>query len=426
MQAVISPGRLSGSVRVPPSKSMTQRALAAALLHHGKTIIRNTGRSEDEKAALDIIQKLGVRLTHTIEHTVEIISEGVYPSSTEIHCNESGLAARLFIPIAALSNKAISINGKGSLLARPFGIYTEVLPRLNVTVQHHAEKLPFKIQGPLTPSDINLDGSLSSQFLSGLLFAFCYAAKERVTIEVNELASKPYIDLTLSMLERFGKKVHHDNYKYFTVDPALFTPVQEVEIDIEGDWSSATALMVGAALSGEVNFEGLDPASQQADKKILDALKSCGASVAIENKIIKIGKGRLQGFDFDATDCPDLFPSLAILAAFSEGASRIKGIHRLLHKESNRIESICDMLEAFAIFHAVEEDELYIEGQKTIESATVFSYNDHRIVMAAAAGALRAYDNVRINHAEAVRKSYPDFFTDLQQLGAYCRLNYQE
>jgi 3-phosphoshikimate 1-carboxyvinyltransferase len=228
------------------------------------------------------------------------------------------------------------------------------------------------------------------------------------------------------MLERFGKKLINDNYRQFTIDPALFTTVHEVELDIESDWSSAATLMVAAALNGDVVFHGLDTSSQQADKKILDVLQACGASVNIEKDRIAVAKNNLQGFDLDATDCPDLFPSLAILAAFSEGASRIKGIHRLLHKESNRIESICDMLEAFGIFHAVEDDELYIEGQKTIESATVFSHNDHRIVMAAAAGALRAYDNVRIIQADAVRKSYPDFFTDLQQLGAYCRLNYQE
>jgi 3-phosphoshikimate 1-carboxyvinyltransferase len=425
MQAVISPGRLSGSIRVPASKSMSQRALAAALLHHGKTVIRNIGNSADEKAALGIIQQLGARINFIGDTTIEVTSEGVYPSATEIYCDESGLAARLFIPIAALSNKAIAVTGNGSLLDRPFGVYTRVLPQLNVTVQHTAEKLPFKVQGPLTPAAIEIDGSLSSQFLSGLLFAFCYAAKERVSITVHDLASKPYIDLTIEMLARFGHRVLADGYSRFTIDPGSFEDVHEVSIDIEGDWSSASALMAGAALTGEVSFEGLNTASQQADREILEALRECGASVVIEDEKITIGKGQLRGFDFDATHCPDLFPALAVLASFSKGASHIKGIHRLLHKESNRIESICDMLEAFGIFHAVEGDNLYIEGQQTIESATVFSYNDHRIAMAAAAAALRAYDNVRINHAEAVRKSYPDFFTDLQQLGAHCRLNYQ-
>lgn len=423
MQAAISPGNIFGRLQVPASKSMMQRVCAAALLHEGKTIISNPGTSDDDKAALTIIQDLGARVTYMPDNRIGIISNGVYPSGNSIFCGESGLSARLFIPIAALSNKAIRVEGTGSLLQRPLDAYTDILPKLEVTVQHNSGRLPFVVQGPLQPKNIQLDGSVSSQFLSGLLFALSQQAKESITIGVSNLKSTPYIDLTLEVLRHFGANVHHDNYKVFIIEPATVQMPNEVSITIENDWSSAAAIMTGAALSGSVSFSGLNMDSTQADKAIIEVLQMAGAHVAIENDTIQIAQAALQGFEFNATHCPDLFPVLAILASCSKGESRIHGVHRLLHKESNRIESICDMLEAFSVFFAVEDDALYIEGQRTLEQATVSSYDDHRIVMAAAIGALRAYDTVYISKAEAVSKSYPDFFTDLQKLGAHIRLN---
>lgn len=424
MLAVIDPGRISGNIQVPASKSVTQRVLAAALLHKGKTIITHMGRSDDEQAALNVVEQLGARIYYTRDNAVEITSEGVYPAQNTVFCGESGLAARLFIPIAALSNKTINIEGRGSLLRRPFDVYTKVLPQLNITLHHMNGKLPFTVRGPLQPGNISLDGSVSSQFLSGLLFALSYEPTVPITIQVHELKSKPYIDLTLQVLEHFGKKIQHEGYNTFHISPQNFTAQKEVTCTIEGDWSSAALLMTGAALAGEVGFTGLNLHSLQADKAILQALQMAGAVVSASEKEVRVMKNELRAFDFDATHCPDLFPALAILAACCSGASHINGIHRLLHKESNRVESICDMLEAFGVFHSVEDDALYIEGGKTLEPGDVYSHKDHRIAMAAAIGALRAYDRTYIQQAGVVAKSYPDFFTDLQKLGAFVRLNY--
>jgi 3-phosphoshikimate 1-carboxyvinyltransferase len=397
-----------------------QRVCAAALLHHGTTIITNPGSSDDDQAAIEIIKALGADVKQLNENTLEITSQGVYPKTDHIHCGESGLSARLFIPIAALSNKAIRIEGSGSLVNRPLDVFTEVLPEMNVTVQHNSGKLPFVIQGPLQATDIELDGSVSSQFLSGLLFACGHEPPRAVTIKVKDLKSKPYIDLTLAVLEQFGYVVQNDNYELFTIEPRR-SITKDIIIDIEGDWSSAAIMMVGAALSGNVSFSGLDINSAQADKAVLNALRLAGAELNTGGTI-EVKRAQLRGFEFDATHCPDLFPALAILASCSSGESRVHGIHRLIHKESNRIESISDMLEAFGVFHAVEDDALYIEGRQTLQPASIFSHHDHRIAMAAAIGALRAYDTVYISKAEAVSKSYPDFFTDLQRLGAHVRL----
>ncbi|WP_276132146.1 3-phosphoshikimate 1-carboxyvinyltransferase [Polluticoccus soli] len=419
MQAAISPGNLFGDIQVPASKSMMQRVCAAALLHNGKTTIINPGMSDDDNAALNIIQALGADVEQ-LDNRIEITSHGIFPKTDSIFCGESGLAARLFIPIAALSNKAIRIDGSGSLITRPLDLFTEVLPRMNVTVQHNSGKLPFVVQGPLQAKDIELDGSLSSQFLSGILFAAGYDLQEPINITVNELKSIPYIDLTLAVLKRFGYVIGHNGYKVFTIQPRVNVP-NEITIDIEGDWSSAAVLMVGAALTGAAKFSGLSINSQQADTAILQALNLAGAQVTVDNTI-EVKQGPLKGFEFDATHCPDLFPALAILASCCPGESRIHGVHRLIHKESNRIESISDMLEAFEVFHAVEDDALYIEGKRTFEPAKIFSHNDHRIAMAAAIGALRAYDTVYITNADSVNKSYPNFFTDLQKLGAHVRM----
>jgi len=428
MQALIKPGGIYGDLAVPASKSMTQRAYASALLHHGKTIIRNAGNSDDERAALRIIQQLGATITQQSENTIEVIShfpDGVgFAKDTIIDCGESGLAARLFTPIAALSAHTIKISGTGSLLHRPLHISEEVLASLNVTMQGFTGHLPVTVQGPMQAVSVKMSGLESSQFLSGLLFALSYCAKESVEIEMLGLKSKPYIDMTLEVMRRFGKPIAHDNYKVFYVSPSLFSNIELAEIDIEGDWSGAANLIVAAAIAGKVIIRNLNGQSTQADRAIVDVLNKVGAMVTEQDHCVTVKMHRLRAFDFDATHCPDLFPILAILAACSEGESDIKGVHRLFYKESNRVESIAQMLENFEVPFAVRDDILHITGVEYLQSATIDSYNDHRIAMAAAVGALRADGRVTILHATAVNKSYPDFFRDLILSGVNCKLQH--
>ena len=201
MQAVINPGYISGTVKIPGSKSMTQRAYAAALLHTGSTIVRNPGNSADDLAALHIIQQLGAKVHTLANNEIEIISHGVQPIANYIDCGESGLAARLFTPIVAISHLPVTINGSGSLLQRPMHAYTPVFEQLHITAADFNGYIPFTAKGPLKVQNITIDGSQSSQFLSGLLFAYAFTAHEPTTITVIDLKSKPYIDLTLSILE---------------------------------------------------------------------------------------------------------------------------------------------------------------------------------------------------------------------------------
>lgn len=417
MKAIINPGDVNGIITAPPAKSLTQRAYAAALLHIGKTIIHNAGISEDENAALQVIRQLGAKIVSHPDNTFEITSSGVAPISAAIDCRESGLAARLFTPIAALCDKRIQIEGVGTLLRRPMDGFGEILPGLNVYLTGFNGTLPFSLQGPLQPKDIKIDAGDGSQFLSGLLFAFSSAAIRPVTIRVSGLKSKPYIELTLEVLAHFGKIITHKNYQEFYIDPSAFVPVGDLEMTVDGDWSSAAYWLVAGAIAGDMALLNLRQESKQADVAILKVLQDAGAQTTWIGNSILVKKTKLNAFEFDATDTPDLFPALSVLAAFCDGESHIRGVHRLFHKESNRVESITEMLHDFAVPFSVEDDMLFITGVQKVQGTIIDSYHDHRIVMAAAIAALRANGPVEISFAESVNKSYPDFFKELMACG---------
>jgi 3-phosphoshikimate 1-carboxyvinyltransferase len=417
MQLTVHPGTISGTATAPASKSMTQRAYAAALLHRGKTIIHNAGDSNDEIAALTAIQALSAEIERNAGQVITINSKGIAPATKEVFVGESGLAARLFIPIASLASTQLTISGAGTLLNRPLNGVKSGLEALGVNLLNFNNFLPVTLQGPIQPTDITIDASGGSQFVSGLLFALSHAALAPVKLTVHKLTSKPYVDMTLQMLERCGKPISHKNYKEFYIDPSRFTNTDELELNVEGDWSGAANLLVAGAVAGDVSVRNLDTTSKQADRAIYDILKETGAPIGSNASGIIVKSARLRAFEYDATDTPDLFPILAILAANCIGDSRITGVHRLFNKESNRAESISEMLEAFNVPFSIEDDALCVEGVQKLRGTVIDSYNDHRIVMAAAIGALNASGPVDIRGADAVNKSYPGFFNTLSLLG---------
>ena len=433
MVAIVHPSKLSGLQIAPASKSSMQRACAAALIHIGKTIIHNPGHSNDDIAALEVIQKLGAsvvtqKLASGKQHPspIEVNSNGVKPIGPSMNCGESGLGIRMFTPIAALSNELISIEGKGSLVKRPMHFFDEILPLVGVKVQSQKGFLPIQIQGPLVPKNITIDGSLSSQFLTGMLMAYAATEKQDIEIKVIDLKSKPYIDLTLAVLNAFGWKVEHTNYESFRfLAHAPLKPI--IEYTVEGDWSGAAFLLVAGAIAGPIKVKGLQLNSTQADKKILEALISAKANMKQEEDGILIGPSAdnstaytngLIAFEFDATDSPDLFPPLVALASVSMGITKIKGVSRLAHKESDRGLTLQTEFAKMGIQIHLVGDEMLIHGGNLIQSATVFSQHDHRIAMACGVAALVANGPIEITEAEAINKSYTDFFTHLQELGA--------
>lgn len=414
MIATIQPGTISGNVTANPSKSAMQRAVAAALLANGKTVIRNPGLSNDCLAALEVAENLGA-MVKRVNEEIHITSRGVAPFYDEINCGESGLGIRMFTPIAALADRTITISGHGSLVTRPMHFFEEVLPQLGVGIKSQDGKLPLEIKGPLQAKDITIDGSLSSQFLTGLLMAFGNVA-DKATITVTNLKSKPYIALTLQLMEHFGVKVRNDNFERFHFDSKQF--YRAGEYTVEGDWSGAAFLLVAAAVAGKAEVHHLNTQSAQSDKAIMEALEKAGADILPGMFTIIVGKSGLKPFEIDATDCPDLFPPLVALAANCQGTTVIKGVSRLAHKESDRGLTLQQEFGKMGIRIDLDGDLMRVHGGTGIQGARVSSHNDHRIAMACAVAALTANGPVIIDDAEAINKSYPEFYDHLQQLGA--------
>lgn len=422
MIVTIRPSEVKGIILAPASKSSMQRACAAALLHEGETLLHNPGHSNDDKAAVDIIQRLGAKVKE-VDDTLSVVSEGVNPVSSEINCGESGLSIRMFTSLAALSDQEIAINGSGSLVTRPMDFFNEILPQIGVNVVSNDGKLPLKIKGPLQPRNITVDGSLSSQFLTGLLLAYAASDASDVSIKVTDLKSKPYIDLTLDVMKQFGFKLpENKNYEefYFGVNTHNLSHTQAgatLHYTVEGDWSGAAFLLVAGAIAGPVIIKGLDMFSTQADRAILQALMDAEARISIQPEQIEIKPLPLKAFHFNATECPDLFPPLVALAAYCKGKSVIEGTKRLTHKESNRALTLQEEFGKMGVTIELQDNLMIVHGGASVKGAQVHSHHDHRIAMTCAVAALRAEGPVVIEAAEAIDKSYPDFYKHLKALG---------
>jgi len=412
MLKTIYPSAASGVVDAPPSKSMTQRAIAAALLAKGDTSIYNPSQSSDSLAALDMIRILGAVVFPG--NGKLLIHGGLNVQEQELNCGESGLAMRMFAPIAALQCDQITFTGRGSLLDRPVDMIGEALTQLGVAFQSNKGRLPFRVQGPLQGGKATIDGSVSSQLLSGLLMALPLADSDS-EIHVNNLKSKPYISLTIRLLKDLGIKIENNDFGLFKIKGRQ--NYLAGEYTVEGDWSGAAFLLVAGAISGNLCVKGLLQNSEQSDRAILSVLKSAGARMTVKSDCIEIEKSELRPFSFDASDCPDLFPPLASMAAYCNGISRILGAERLAFKESNRAIAIQQEMAKLGIKIKLDGNEMIIEGGK-ISGAFVNSHNDHRIAMMAAVAALAAEGPVFIEDAGCIAKSYPGFFDDLLHLGA--------
>jgi len=427
MIVTIQPSILSGTIHAPASKSSMQRACAAALVRKGISVIHNPGTSNDDKAALSIIREMGCEITINTNELIIDSSKAFIHSTSNIHnvtstinCGESGLSIRMFTPIVALSKNKITINGEGSLLKRPMDFFDEILPQLNVVINSNQGKLPLQINGPLQPKNIEIDGSLSSQFLTGLLMAYAAADANNVSIKVNDLKSKPYVDLTLKVMKDFDLHVPaNNNYESFTFNKPINQQTnQPINYTVEGDWSGASFLLVAGTIAGNIIVKGLDIQSTQADKKIVEALQDCGAVISIRDNEIEISSSNnLKAFHFNATDCPDLFPPLVALASYCNGTTVIEGVSRLAHKESNRALTLQQEFVKMGVQIELQDDLMMIKGSP-VKAAKVHSRHDHRIAMACAVAALKADGEIIIEEAEAINKSYPDFYDHLKKLGA--------
>ena len=414
MDKYVSLGSVKGIITPPSSKSYAQRAIALALLAEGRTVLRNIEFCKDTRSALKCIEALGAKVEFLDESTLAI-EGGFNPKSDTLYVGESGLATRLFTPIASLNRTPITIQGEGTLRYRPMTMMIEPLRQLGVTVRDGGGFLPIEVQGPIHGGEVDVDGSVSSQFITGLLLALPLA-EEDTTLHVDSPVSTPYIDMTIDTASRFGIKIMQNkgDYTQFFIEGAQ--KYTAADIAIEGDWSGASTMLVAGAIAGEVTVKNISTLSKQADTAICHALERAGAGIIIEQDSITVSKRPLRAFEFDATNCPDLFPALAALAAAAEGESRIIGTDRLRHKESDRAETIRQEYEKLGIEVDISEDNVMKICGGEIHPATTFSHDDHRIAMSLAVSALRCNGEVKIENAECVEKSYPTFFEDLESI----------
>ncbi len=414
MEKYIKPSAYNGSITIPGSKSYMQRAVALALLSENKTLLLKPDFSNDSKAAMQVAESLGAQVL--ISENQVAIKPGVHPINKNLFVGESGLGMRMFTPVSAIFDSEITLSGSGSLLTRPMQLVEQPLTQLGVQVNLNNGYIPVKVKGPIKGGIAKVDGSISSQFLTGLLIALPMAKSDSQLL-VSDLKSIPYVKMTLDLVKQFGGHITHTpDFTEFNVKGN--TRYKGGTYTVEGDWSSASFHLVGAAIAGKVEVSGLNPLSHQADKAILDALMQCGAYVSIGYESITVARKNLWGFKFDATDCPDLFPPLAALAANCDGVSVITGISRLAHKESNRALTIQDELGKLGIRVELLDDEMIIYGGK-ISGGQTQSHHDHRIAMMLAVAALNASEPVEITDAEAIGKSYPDFYTHFELLQVF-------
>ena len=412
MERCLEPSAIKGTLKAPASKSMTQRVIAAALLADGQSIIHNPSYCDDSLAAMSIAVGLGARVEPQVNELK--INGSAVLKEPKLNCGESGLAIRMFSPIAALYPAEIKMVGANSLKKRPMFMIEEALNQLGVKCTSSGGFIPLTIEGPIVGGYCEIDGSVSSQLLTGLLMALPLAAGNS-EIRVNNLKSKPYIDMTIQILKSFGISVENRDYSLFRIQgnqkyiPQSYT--------VEGDWSGGAFLLVAGAINGQLCVRGLRSDSMQSDKLIVNALENAGAHIISGENQIEITRSELKAFEFDATESPDLFPPLVALASYCEGISKIKGVSRLIYKESDRAKALQEEFSKMGIKIEINDDLMFVIGGKP-QGARVESHDDHRIAMAIAVASLGATGKVSIRDSQCVAKSYPGFFDDLRRVGA--------
>ncbi|MFT6246634.1 MAG: 3-phosphoshikimate 1-carboxyvinyltransferase [Salibacteraceae bacterium] len=386
-----------------------QRAIAIACMGQGESKIFGFTKSEDVDVAINIAKQLGAEIK--LEDSILFV-QGIIKNEDKmvsINCGEAGLSTRMFSAVSAALYQHVQVNGSGSILTRPMDMVIDALTQLGATVDSSNQFLPLTIKGGLHSAEIEIDGSESSQLLTGLLIALPTLNGNSV-VNVKNLKSRPYIDMTLEILNEFGVKVENRAYETFIISGNQKT--KGIDYQCEGDWSGAAFHLVGAAVSGSIELLGLNANSSQADIEILTALKLAGANVEVNTDSIKVSKDKLNCFEFDATQCPDLFPPIAALAACSDGISTIYGVERLIHKESNRALTIQTEMAKLGIKVTLDGNAMHIKGG-LISGNAISSNYDHRIAMMGAVLASVSSQSITITNSEAISKSYPSFYLDL-------------
>lgn len=402
MDVKIYPSKLIGTVSAPSSKSYSHRMIIAAALADGVSEISNVTDSNDITVTSQAMEALGANvLADNGTYTVRGIKTPA--QKAEIDCGESGSTLRFIIPVAAALGTTATLNGHAKLPQRPITPYTREFPSKGVTFEPQSG-LPITLTGKLRAGEYSLEGDVSSQFITGLMLALPMCEEDSVIKLTSPLQSKPYADMTMAALKKFGIDIREMSMNglpiYLIKGGQKYKPCRTA---VEGDYSQAAFFFTANALGSEIKVTNLDPDSVQGDKAILDIISSCGAD--------------MTDFTVDVADIPDLVPILAVLGSFTNGQSRIVNAARLKLKESDRLTCVANALNAIGGKVTAGDDFLTMKHIDIFTGGEVDSCKDHRIVMAAAIAATASSAPVIIHGAEDVKKSYPRFFDDFKSLG---------
>lgn len=406
-------------ISTPPSKSMTHRALILAALAEGVSIVKVPLISDDTLATMKVLEQLGVRIERK-EGEVNIEGGQPAPPDHPLDCSESGTTMRLITSICPLIKGQCTITGGKSLSKRPMGPLLDALKQLGVVLESADGKPPITINGTgeLPGGKVRIPGDVSSQYISSLMIAAPLATSPVQIQLTTPLESKPYVEMTRDAMLDYGVSVNlSDDFMEIEINPSKYRPA---EINVEGDWSSAAFLIAAGALAGEITVSNLNLSSSQADRVIIDILKSMNARIETSDDKVAVKRSNLRSIEYDMRDCPDLFPIVSALCATANGTSVLTGLRRLKIKESDRIKSMTDGLDMMGANIKVSDDRMKIMGSD-LKGAIINPYDDHRIAMAFAVLSLVTRGETVILDAECVSKSYPGFWDDLESLGSKIR-----
>lgn len=412
---IINPTKLSGNITVPPSKSDCHRAIICASLSEGISEIENITFSEDIEATCEAMKHLGINIAKFKDGLIVKGENKLSVKETVIHCRQSGSTLRFLIPLAATLGEKVTFEGTGKLVERPLNPYYDIFNSQKLQYKNQDGKLPLTINGVLKPGEYKVKGNISSQFISGLLFALPLLDGDSKIVITTELESKPYVDMTLDILNKFSIKVENKNYKEFVIKGNQ--KYKSCNHRVEGDFSQAAFLLTIGILGNGIKCRGLNVESLQGDKIILDILRSMGAQIVEKEEDIEVLPSKTHGTIIDASQCPDLVPVLAALAAVSEGTTEIINAARLRIKESDRLAAISSELNKIGADVEEKEDGLIIRGKESLRGGAVYSWNDHRIAMALASVSSKCTEPLIIEDSNCVKKSYPEFWQHFKKLG---------
>lgn len=414
MRVIITPNKLKGDVIIPPSKSLSHRAIIAAGLAKGESKISNIIYSKDILATISAMRSLGVEIQEFDDYLI-IKGNKLKRVNDVIDANESGSTIRFIIPIALTVDEKITFVGHNNLVNRPLDTFFEIFDNQNIKYEKGEKYLPLTVYNGIKPGDFNIRGDVSSQFITGLLYALPLLNGDSIINITTDLESKGYIDLTIDVLKMFGVNVINENYKKFIIKGNQ--EYKPFDYEVEGDYSQAAFFLEANMLGAEINLLKMNKNSNQGDKKILNDIKDFGGELEFkDNKLVLVNKN-LKPATVDFAQSPDLGPALTVLASLIPGESNFINAKRLRIKECDRITCMKEEIEKLGGNIKELPDGMIINGVNRFHGGVCDSHNDHRVVMSLAMATLMMDGDLVIENYEAINKSFPHFFKIFESLG---------